>query len=217
MVDRSEDVQIWVHHEDANRIHAEWTRPDGGGGEPHGDPPSPDVWVTSRDATDLPNRVALETHLARNTGRVPRGAEVEAVLVVELDDFEDITDLYGEDAAFDVMVVVAERLTELRGASAFHLGDNVFVVVTGRLRSRFDALAVARRVQRRIAQPFAFDGCDVGLSASIGIRVALTGARDPAELVLDAAFAVDVAKRRGRGESVLYTEELRDRYRRRES
>jgi diguanylate cyclase (GGDEF)-like protein len=206
-----EEVHIWLHPDDANRILAEWTRPGGGGDEPPDEPPAPDVHVTSRDATDAPDRMALEAILARNTSRAHRGTELAAVLVIQLDDFQDVHDLYGEDAAFEVVVAVAERVAAVRGTTAFHLGDDMFIVVTGPLRSRFDALAVARRVQRRIAQPFAVDGREIGLSASIGVRVSLNGARDPAELVLDAGVALDEAKRRGRGETVLFSPELLNR------
>jgi diguanylate cyclase (GGDEF)-like protein len=149
----------------------------------------------------------------RHTMRV--SIQMAAVLVVEVDDIEHVPVHHGERVAAELIAVVAERLAAVRGTHAFHLGDDMFVVVTGPLRSRFDALAVARRVQRHIARPAEADEYEGGLSASIGIRVAADRITDTAELVLDAAFALDEAKRRGRGEAVLYTEQLRIRSRRR--
>jgi len=209
MADEIEDVCFWLHPDDANRVLAEWTRPGGQGDSP--DDPASEASLTSPDTTDLPSQMALEAHLARNAKLVQRGVAVVAVLVVELDDLEDVTDLYGEDVSGEVLRLVVERLTAVRGATAFHLSGVMFVVVADSLRSRFDALAVARRVQPHISQPIVVEGCEVALSASIGVRVSLDGVRDPAELVLDAAFALNEAKRRGRGESVLFSVELRNR------
>jgi diguanylate cyclase (GGDEF)-like protein len=209
MADEIEDVWSWVSPDDPNCILAEWTVPIGQGGGPD-DPPS-EAPLTSSDTTDLPSSLMLEAHLAHNARRAQRGVDVVAVLVVELDDFEDISDLYGEDVSAQVLRLVVERLSAVRSATAFHLSGVMFVLVADSLRSRFDALAVARRVQRRISHPIVVDGYEVALSASIGVRVSLDGARDPAELVLDAAFALEEAKRRGRGESVLFSVELRNR------
>ncbi len=209
-----EDAGFWVHPDDPNRVLAEWTRPPAGGSDRPDDASRSEVTLSS-GAADAATRDALEAHLARNPSRAHRGIELVAVLVVELDDFQDVTDLYGEDVCDAVMEQVAERLTALRGATAFHLHGDIFVVVAHSLRSRFGALAFARRVQRRISQPIVVEACEVALSASIGVRVSLDGARGPAELVLDAAFALDEAKRRGRGESVLFSVELRNRLLRR--
>jgi diguanylate cyclase (GGDEF)-like protein len=218
MANEREDVCFWAHPDDANRILAEWTRPGGGGDSPD-DPPPPEARLPSRDTTERERRAALEAHLARDANRAEGGIEVVAVLVVDIDDFQDVTDLYGKHVSDATLGVVAERLTAVRGATAFHLDAHMFVVIADALRSAFDALAVARRVHRRISQPIVVEGCEVALSASIGVRVSLDGARDPAELVLDAGFALEEAKRRGRGESVLFSVELRDRllHRRRES
>jgi len=210
MVNEREDVCFWVHPDDPNRILAEWTRP-GDGGDPPDDPQLPEMPFTDGDTFELPSGSTLEAHLAHNTRRAQRGIEVVAVLVVSLDDFPDVADLYGEHVSNEVLGRVGERLTAVRRATAFHLHGDTFVVVAHALHSRFDALAVARRVQRRIAQPILVEGCEVALSASIGVRVTLDGARGPAELVLDAAFALEEARRRGRGESVLFSVELRNR------
>jgi len=209
MSDRTEEVVFWIGPGDANHILAEWTRP---GGNVPDDAQSPaEVRVTSRDMTHDPDRAALEAHLVRNTRRAQRRLEVVAVLVAELDDFHDVIDFYGADVGGEVLRFVGQRLDAVRGATAYQLYGEIFVVIAGSLRSRFDALGVAERIQRRLSQPFSVEGCEVALSACIGVRVSLDGARDPAELVLDAAFALDEAKQRGRGETVLFAEELRIR------
>jgi predicted signal transduction protein with EAL and GGDEF domain len=206
-----EDAPFFAHPQDANRILAEWTRPPGGAANPP--PNSRDTFVVRRGDTVSPSREELERQIARNARRSPRGLEMVAVLVVELAGFADLHGALGDDAAANLLQEATERFGRVRGTNAFHLDGAIFVVTTGPLRSRFDALMVARRVQRRLEQPFMVADGAVNLGAHIGVRVSVDGARRQSELVIDAAFARDQAKRRGGAEPVLYVPQMRDRMR----
>jgi GGDEF domain-containing protein len=135
---------------------------------------------------------------------------VGAVLVVEVDDFGDVADLHGRDVAAEVLEVVGNRLGAMPGITPMHVNGVRFVLTGETLPSRLDALALARRVQRQVSRHIVVAGREVALSASIGVRVS-SGDRDPTQLVLDATLALDEAKRRGRAESVLFTNELKER------
>jgi EAL domain-containing protein (putative c-di-GMP-specific phosphodiesterase class I) len=73
-----------------------------------------------------------------------------------------------------------------------------------------DATVVAERVQSSLGRPFALDGHEIRVTASIG--VSLSSARmTAAELLRNADIAMYDAKRRGQGRCAVFTEAMRQR------
>ncbi|GAA3346329.1 hypothetical protein GCM10020358_56900 [Amorphoplanes nipponensis] len=150
--------------------------------------------------TGLVNRAALADALAA----CPAGS---SVLYLDLDGFKAVNDGAGHGAGDVILQVVAQRL---RAASrdcdtiARLGGDEFAVVLTG--LSSAEAVPVADRILRDVAQPIEHDGCWHTVGASIGIAGADADAGDawsPTALLRAADAAMYRAKRLGRGRWVL--------------
>ncbi|HEX7471878.1 MAG TPA: diguanylate cyclase [Candidatus Limnocylindrales bacterium] len=147
------------------------------------------------DVTGLPNRVLLEDRIghALTSGRVD-GSESIAVMIVGLDAF-DLADERGRGAGDELLRAVGERLRgALRPADTigrFGGGEfGILLEVTGSA----DALAVAERVEGRLAAPFRASDRDVLVTAHVGIAVGVAGEAVVDDLLHDAETALVQAK-----------------------
>ncbi|WP_336488932.1 putative bifunctional diguanylate cyclase/phosphodiesterase [Methylobacterium nigriterrae] len=157
--------------------------------------------IARHDAlTGLANRrLFLEAVEARRgeAGPIPSAA----VLLVDLDRFKPVNDLYGHAAGNAVLCTVADRLEALlppRGVAARLGGDEFAMLVS--LEGGSDALArLAQAVMASIASPILWKGNELKVGATIGIAVVAREDAD-AEVVLHAAdLAMYQGKKDGRG------------------
>ncbi len=156
----------------------------------------------SHDAlTGLRNRPSLTQHLDYALRR--RHRPRVAAMFIDLDDFKSVNDAHGHDAGDDVLVHVADRITEtLRaGDVAARLGGDEFVVVCDIDGDGAEALDIAERLRAAIAAPH-----DTGITTtpgrpditgSIGVAISEPG-DDSASLLRRADAAAYLAKRGGK-------------------
>jgi diguanylate cyclase (GGDEF)-like protein len=168
--------------------------------------------------TGLPNRLLfaeqVEEALRRSTGTGSGRGPV--VHFVDLDDFKLINDSLGHSAGDQVLVAVAERLrAALRpGYIGARLGGDEFAILLER-STREESEAVAVRLVDALRAPFALEGREVSVHASIGIADAEPG--DVTEdLLRNADVAMYAAKTNGKGGYAWYEVDMHVRVRRRQ-
>lgn len=132
--------------------------------------------------TGLPNRQALLDRLEQALRGAARYVDSVGVIYIEVDPADDASD--------ELMVEVADRLRRVaRGSDAVgRLGRNEFVICAERLRSDYEAVAVADRALMALRQPYSIRGEDVHVSANAGIAVS-SGGDDPEALLANASAA----------------------------
>ncbi|WP_372426199.1 EAL domain-containing protein [Salinarimonas chemoclinalis] len=169
--------------------------------------------------TDLPNRTLFNRELAR---RVAPGAEAKtgaALLLVDLDRFKDINDLWGHPAGDAVIVAVASRLRALcrEGDCAARLGGDEFAVVQAGVVLAAQATDLAHRILREIAKPVTLpSGQEIRPCASIGLALFPDHGADATSLFQQADTALYVAKNAGRNGWALYEPGMGEAQRRRQ-
>ena len=166
--------------------------------------------------TSLPNRALFLDRLQRAISVSQRHSDFKfAVLLIDIDEFKMFNDSLGHATGDELLIQIARRLTAcLRGADtvsrglngiAQYAGDHTlarpggdeFVVLAAELRDPSDAIRMAERIQERINAPFALNGREVVISASIGI--VFSGRSTTAEDILrDAEIAMYRAKHAGK-------------------
>lgn len=156
--------------------------------------------ATHDDLTGLPNRTLLDDRLGHAVTRSARRRRPLAVLLVDVDRFNDINAAWGYVAGDQVLVEVAARLQA--GVSAedtvARLGGDRFVVLS---EETDDAAAVelAGRLAAAIAAAMVVSDTPLAISASIGIAVSPPLDAESDILLRYAAAAMYQAKAAGPG------------------
>ncbi|MFD8221872.1 EAL domain-containing protein [Streptomyces sp. NPDC059697] len=170
--------------------------------------------------TDLPNRAlftrrvqqALSGRRSTDRGAALRGT---AVLFIDLDGFKAVNDTIGHQAGDELLVQAARRLQDSvrQGDTAARLGGDEFaaLIVGDGSRDRSareqQILELADRLRIKLSQPYAIDGNDVRVAASIGVGFAEPGL-GAGELLRNADLAMYRAKAAGKGRVELYAPQM---------
>jgi diguanylate cyclase (GGDEF)-like protein len=145
--------------------------------------------------TDLPNRVLLHDRLAQAVRTANRDRKPFALLVIDLDGFKQINDMYGHRAGDRVLQHIADRVrTTVREADTVaRLGGDEFAVVLPSADVN-GARQAARKVLREIQRPCVVDHRSLSVHGSIGIACFPEHGRSADTLLQKADVAMYLAK-----------------------
>jgi diguanylate cyclase (GGDEF)-like protein/PAS domain S-box-containing protein len=163
--------------------------------------------------TGLPNRALFNDRLGQAIERRSR-AQATAVYFLDVDRFKRINDSLGHAAGDEVLREVATRVQRMLRPedTVARFGGDEFTVLCESVGGVLEAVGVADRLQREIAQPLRAGGAELRLSASIGIALAEPGEEaDCSRLVEDADAAMYRAKERGGARTELFDVAMRER------
>jgi diguanylate cyclase (GGDEF)-like protein/PAS domain S-box-containing protein len=163
--------------------------------------------------TGLPNRALFLDRLAHVLARRDAAEEGAAVMFMDIDNFKLINDSLGHDVGDRLLRAIGPRLAAaLRPVDTVaRFGGDEFVVLCEEVGGGRDALVVADRLQHALGKPFVLDGEEHFLTASIGVALATGRYEGPDELMRDADAAMYRAKDRGRAQSELFDDAMRNR------
>ncbi|MBY5993263.1 EAL domain-containing protein [Ferrimonas balearica] len=162
--------------------------------------------------TGLPNRALLLSRLDQALKHIKRHAnERFAVLFIDLDRFKLVNDSLGHLAGDQLLVAMAQRLTDcIRDNDTLaRLGGDEFVILLDSIRNRAHVQEVSQRILEHLKQPIKLEGKEFYPGASIGITLADPhGETDSESLLRDADAALYHAKSAGRGCYQFFNEEM---------
>jgi diguanylate cyclase (GGDEF)-like protein len=132
--------------------------------------------------TGLANRPALIERMGQALHGAERYVDSVGVIYIELDPSREPGD--------ELVLEAAHRLRRVaRGSDMVaRLGGGEFVICAERLRSDYEAVAVADRALLALRQPYASDGGEVFVSPTVGIAVS-SGGDGPETLLANASAA----------------------------
>ncbi|MBI3429472.1 MAG: GGDEF domain-containing protein [Actinobacteria bacterium] len=150
------------------------------------------VLARTDDLTSLPNRRRFIAEL----GAITESSEIEvALLLLDLDGFKPINDLYGHEVGDQLLKQVSLRFTRVlpQGALLARLGGDEFgAIVRGDFATTFE---LAHALRATLSYPFSIAGREIHVGVSVG-HVGNDGAPD---LLRRADKAMYEAKRQGVG------------------
>jgi diguanylate cyclase (GGDEF)-like protein/PAS domain S-box-containing protein len=149
--------------------------------------------------TGLPNRLHLQTFLAQSILIAKRRSEQLAVMFLDLDRFKNVNDTLGHTVGDALLVQVAARLkASIRDYDVVaRLGGDEFVVILRGSDILPDAIAVAKKLNLQLSQPFLIDTHTLHTSTSIGIALYPDNAEHIDDLMKNADTSMYFAKSDG--------------------
>src|SRR3712207_1246576 len=151
--------------------------------------------------TSLPNRSSFLEQAESTLGQTARESSSVAVLLVDLDDFEEVNHGLGDEAGDRLLTIVGERLEAAvrpKGFVARLCGDE-FAVLLEDVTDRGSAVSAAKRIEESLKAPVELNGSEVLLSASVGVTIGSLKQEDgPEDLLRNADVAMHAAKRKGK-------------------
>ncbi len=151
--------------------------------------------ATHDPVTELPNRRALEDHLATVLAGPP-GTRSRSIGVIDVDDFRLVNNKVGSIGGDDLLRQLGRRLDAALGEDDFlaRLNGDEFVVVTGGLQDQDLRESILDRLHRAVETPFAIEGSNVVVGLSMGVVVSPRDGKDCATLLREADAALHQAK-----------------------
>lgn len=156
--------------------------------------------LATRDAlTGLPNRAWINDQVSCMLAQDEDPAYT-AVLFIDLNGFKAVNDSMGHATGDILLQQVSERLQRCmrQGDSVARLGGDEFVVAA-KCINREEASAIAQRLIDSLKDPFAINGKEVRIGASVGISLARFGTASAKTLFEHADIAMYQAKARRDG------------------
>jgi diguanylate cyclase (GGDEF)-like protein len=175
--------------------------------------------------TGLPNRHLLTNRINACIERSRRMADYRfAVLFLDVDNFKLINDSLGHDAGDMLLVELGRRLAASLPSTdtvchdsviTARLGGDEFVVLLDDVRGEEDAVFIAEKIRREVADPLHLPNHDLITSVSIGIALSDSDDRDTAMILRDADTAMYQAKQAGKDQYAVFRSEMHADVRRR--
>jgi diguanylate cyclase (GGDEF)-like protein/PAS domain S-box-containing protein len=136
-----------------------------------------------------------------------------AVLFIDLDAFKRLNDGFGH-ASGDILLMEFARRMEFflasdPGSIAARLGGDEFVLLLDDIQNEDDALARSDEIQKLLQRPVLCGDRQITLSASIGIALSRPNGGSAEDLLHNADLAMYRAKAKGKAQSVMFSESLR--------
>lgn len=155
--------------------------------------------------TDLPNRRHLTKKIKETAAATNSSKNAYSILLIDLDRFKPINDVYGHTKGDAVLCEIASRLQSVvrKGDTVARIGGDEFAVIctlANTAEKPLDAASnLATRIIAKISLPIEVGEDTFNVGASIGIAICPQDGRDQDELLKSADIAMYQSKRDGRG------------------
>ena len=160
--------------------------------------------------TGMPNRSLFTSMLKQGIMQSRNGDTYMAVLVIDIDRFKSINDVFGFDAGDEMLKVLSERLSSAvnAGDTVGRIGSDEFGVALHGLVRTGDAVPVVKEIMKRISQSIMFKREEIILTPTVGIAIYPTDGKKAETLMKKADFALSKAKAQGRNNYQFYTSDI---------
>jgi diguanylate cyclase (GGDEF)-like protein len=154
--------------------------------------------------TGLPNRTLLDDRIEQALARSRRTGEPFALMVIDLDGFKSVNDVWGHEAGNVVLRSIARRLQAAvrETDTVARVGGDEFVIVSLGTQEDAEAAALVSRLRQALRRPYRVDGTPIELDASVGWALFPQDGLAPEELLAQADGQMYATKRDSSDESV---------------
>ena len=156
--------------------------------------------------TNLPNRSLLSDRLSQAMLQCSRHKQSLAVVLLDLDGFKAVNDVYGHDVGDEVLIALSVRMKEaLRESDTLaRIGGDEFGFVLADLARVEDCEPVLERLLLAASEPVTIGNVVLTVSASIGVTLYPQDSVDADQLMRHADQAMYMAKQSGKNRYHLF-------------
>ena len=149
--------------------------------------------------TGLANRLLFLDRLGVALERARRSHTQLAVMFLDFDNFKEINDTLGHAVGDRLLTALGQRLSSLLRPmdTVARFGGDEFTFLFEDLTSEREVMVIADRVCHAASLPIEIDGCELTVTASIGIAMVADPAAAPEMIIREADAAMYRAKERG--------------------
>jgi diguanylate cyclase (GGDEF)-like protein/PAS domain S-box-containing protein len=160
--------------------------------------------------TGLSNRADFRARLTSAIEADGPGGRRLAICCVDLDQFKNVNDTYGHPTGDRLLRLVAQRLRGELGERDFaaRIGGDEFAVVLDAAGAPEAIDATAAQIVETLSQPYAIDGIEVTIGASVGVALFPADGASADELTKNADLALYQAKSEGRRRHRFFQQDL---------
>ncbi|MEN1761520.1 EAL domain-containing protein [Anoxynatronum sibiricum] len=165
------------------------------------------------DLTTLPNLKAMKAFMTKIINEIDPIEEEVAFLLMDLDNFKSINDMYGHHVGDELLKNLAKDMKHVlpeQGFLARTGGDEFSICVPG-IRNRHGVTELAESINEIMRAPRRVLGVQVYISAGIGISFYPADAVDEDTMFASAEAAMYLAKGKGRHQVEWYSNEMHQR------
>lgn len=150
--------------------------------------------------TDLPNRRFFGELATKAIAHARRGDDAFALMLLDLDDFKSVNEMYGQDAGDELLQAVSERarIVLREGDVLARMGGDEFALLVHSAADAPDAMAVCERLLTALRDPIGSSSASPDGRASIGVAFYPQDGDSLTELLRNADTAMYRAKKDGR-------------------
>lgn len=170
-------------------------------------------YLSYHDAlTGLPNQLLLQDRLQQAIGFSTRDKTKLALLVVDIDRFKAINDIFGHAEGDGLLIKVAERLEKsMRSTDTIsRQGGDEFHLLLTNLSEPDAVITFVGKLMESMLEPFEIKGKELTISFSAGIAVCPEDGSDFGTLLRKSDMAMYRAKDAGRNTYRFFNEEMND-------
>lgn len=163
------------------------------------------------DLTGLPNRSLFAERLNRDRARAGgKGPGNIAVVVLDIDRFKYINEIYGLESGNKVLKQVAESLSVSvsKDDTVARLGSDEFGIVLHAIRRPSDVILFVKMIMKNIPQIIMSGGEEISVTMAVGISMYPDDGKDAHTLMKNADIALSKAKAQGRNHYQFYTADM---------
>lgn len=164
--------------------------------------------------TGLPNRTYFRERFQKAIENQANAEEsISAVMLLDLDRFKDINDLYGHPIGDKLIQTVARRLNACvtHHDTVARLGGDEFAIIQVNLKTTAEVGLLTNKILEVLSKPIHVgNNITVRTSASIGIALIPDHGTDPDELMSKADIALYEAKEAGRNTFAFFEDKMEE-------
>lgn len=154
----------------------------------------------------LPNRAAFREELSTRLANIDKAHGITAVMLIDLDRFKDVNDIYGHAAGDKVIIDFGQRVRALlnRDDMIARLGGDEFAMLVSGLNGREEIERIAQALVDAGTRPFEISGVLIRIGATVGVALAPQDSTELSGILSAADAALYRAKSEGRNRFALY-------------